>query len=139
MLVRVALIVSGFMFASASALAAEKAAEEEASPWSGRVSFGFLGTSGNTDNSNLNTNFEIGYTAGKWHHQLDAYAINATEDSETTARPDSEFAAGPVILAHRRSGAPIAECSRPRNPGLADIRLATASHSNTGAQQCWYG
>jgi len=84
-MVRIIIVVSAFIFASVSSLAAEQAAEEETSPWSGKASFGFLGTSGNTDNSNLNTNFEIGYTAGKWHHQLDAYAIKATEDSSTTA------------------------------------------------------
>ncbi len=63
----------------------EPAAEEEASPWSGKASFGFLGTSGNTENSNLNANFEVSYTAAKWKHLLDAYAINASEDDDTTA------------------------------------------------------
>ena len=63
----------------------EPEAEEESGPWSGKVSFGFLATSGNTENSNLNGNFEIAYTTGKWSHLLDAYAINASENNATTA------------------------------------------------------
>ncbi len=69
------------------------AAEEEApsSPWAGKASLGYLATSGNTDNSNLNTAFEIGYTVGNWAHLFDASAIFATEDSDTTAEA---YAAG---------------------------------------------
>ncbi len=63
----------------------EPAAEEDTSPWSGKVSFGYLATSGNTENSNLNGNFEIGYATGSWGHLLDAYAINASEDNVNTA------------------------------------------------------
>ena len=63
----------------------EPEAEEKSGPWSGKVSFGFLATSGNTENSNLNGNFEIAYTTGKWSHLLDAYAINASENNATTA------------------------------------------------------
>jgi putative salt-induced outer membrane protein len=69
------------------------AAEEEAptSPWAGKASLGYLATSGNTENSNLNTGFEVGYTAGQWVHLFDASAIYADEDSDTTAEA---YAAG---------------------------------------------
>ena len=60
------------------------AAEEVASPWSGKVAFGYLATSGNTENSSLNSKFEIGYARGKWSHLLDAYAINTSENEATT-------------------------------------------------------
>ena len=63
----------------------EPAAEEVAGPWSGKVSFGYLATSGNTENSNLNSAFEIGYDKGKWSHLLDVYAINSSENQSTTA------------------------------------------------------
>ena len=63
----------------------EPAAEEGPSPWSGRVSLGYLATSGNTENSNLNSNFEIGYATGRWEHLFDAYAIKASENSVNTA------------------------------------------------------
>jgi hypothetical protein len=60
-------------------------AEEATGPWFGNVKFGYLATSGNTDNSNLNTSFQVGYETGKWVHTFDAFAINATEDNTTTA------------------------------------------------------
>ena len=64
----------------------EEAAEEaDTSPWSGAVSFGYLATSGNTENSNFNGSFEVGYATGKWDHFLDAYAINASENNVNTA------------------------------------------------------
>jgi len=53
-------------------------------PWSGKARLGYLATSGNTENTTLNTGFEVGYTTGKWAHVLDAAAINATEDESTT-------------------------------------------------------
>lgn len=68
--------------AGAEAIGGE-AAEE--SPWSGKISLGYLATTGNTENSNLNGNFEVGYATGKWVHVLDAYSINATENKQTTA------------------------------------------------------
>ena len=69
------------------------AQEEEApaSPWAGKATLGYLATSGNTENSNLNTAFEVGYTRGEWAHLFDASAIYATEDSDTTAEA---YAAG---------------------------------------------
>ncbi len=61
------------------------AADEKQGPWSGNAAIGYLATSGNTDNSNLNTNFEIGYKSGKWLHQFLASAIHASENDATTA------------------------------------------------------
>ena len=78
------LCLSALVILAATPVFAQEEAAEEESPWSGKVSFGYLATSGNTENSNLNSNFEVGYTAGKWHHVLDAYAINATESGDTT-------------------------------------------------------
>lgn len=79
--VLVAIIVLPF-----TSFAHEEPAEEEyTGPWSGKVSFGYLATSGNTDNSNLNGNFEVGYVSGDWSHLLDGYAINASKDNVNTA------------------------------------------------------
>jgi putative salt-induced outer membrane protein len=58
---------------------------EEDSPWAGNAKLGYLATSGNTENSTLNTGFEIGYTSGKWLHSLTAAAISASENEESTA------------------------------------------------------
>jgi len=62
-----------------------QAQEEPESPWSGKATLGYLATSGNTENSTLNTGFEVGYTAGKWEHLFDASAIKASENEVTTA------------------------------------------------------
>ncbi len=61
------------------------AAEGEESPWSGKVTLGYLATSGNTENSNLNSGVEIGRKSGDWMHMATANAINATENELTTA------------------------------------------------------
>ena len=63
----------------------EPPAQEDPGPWSGSISFGYLATSGNTENSNLNGSFEVGYATGNWAHLLDAYAIKASKDSVNTA------------------------------------------------------
>lgn len=60
-------------------------AEKEEGPWSGKAALGFLATSGNTESSSLNSAFTIAYTTGRWAHSLEASAINASEDDETTA------------------------------------------------------
>lgn len=75
-LVIIALVVAGPLSA---------AEEEEQGPWSGKATMGYLATSGNTENSNLNSGIEVGYKAGSWQHLLDAKAINATENEVTTA------------------------------------------------------
>ena len=62
-----------------------QAQEEPESPWAGKVTLGYLATSGNTETSTLNTGFEVGYTKGKWDHLLTAKAINSSEDNVTTA------------------------------------------------------
>ena len=61
------------------------AQEETTGPWAGKATLGYLATSGNTENSTLNTAFELGYTAGKWNHSVAALAINAAENDVTTA------------------------------------------------------
>jgi putative salt-induced outer membrane protein len=55
------------------------------SPWAGKAKLGYLATSGNTENSTLNTGFEVGYKAGKWAHLFTAAAINSSENEVTTA------------------------------------------------------
>jgi putative salt-induced outer membrane protein len=86
MLIRTVPLFVTLLVLPLSATAKEEAAtEEDTGPWSGSVSFGYLATSGNTENSNLNSSFEVGYATGKWEHLLDAYAINASENNVNTA------------------------------------------------------
>jgi putative salt-induced outer membrane protein len=60
-------------------------AQEEEGPWSGKATLGYLSTSGNTENSTLNTGLRIEYSTGDWVHSARANAVNATEDNMTTA------------------------------------------------------
>jgi putative salt-induced outer membrane protein len=60
-------------------------AEKEAGPWSGKAALGYLATSGNTESSSLNSAFTIAYATGRWAHSLEATAINASEDDQTSA------------------------------------------------------
>lgn len=80
--VRNACIV-GVLLITAPFVAAQE--EEAISPWAGKATLGYLATSGNTNNSTLNSAFEISYTTGDWKHLFGARAINATEDESTTA------------------------------------------------------
>jgi putative salt-induced outer membrane protein len=61
------------------------AQEQEDDPWSGKATLGYLATSGNTENSTLNTAVEVGFTRGNWTHLVDAFAITASENEVTTA------------------------------------------------------
>ena len=60
-------------------------APEPDSPWSGKATLGYLATSGNTENSTLNSGFALGYKAGDWAHLLEAAAVNASENEVTIA------------------------------------------------------
>ena len=60
-------------------------AQEPESPWSGKATLGYLATSGNTENSTLNSGFEVGYSVEKWAHLFNAKAVNASENNVTTA------------------------------------------------------
>lgn len=69
----------------AMALPAQAQDADEDGPWSGKATLGYLATSGNTENSTLNSGFELGYAPGKWAHLLAARAIYAAENEVTTA------------------------------------------------------
>jgi putative salt-induced outer membrane protein len=61
------------------------AQEEAESPWAGKATLGYLATSGNTENSTLNTAVEVGFATGEWLHTANAAAISAAENEVTTA------------------------------------------------------
>lgn len=66
-------------------LNAQENATEEAGPWSGKVTLGYLATDGNTDNTSLNSGFDVDYTTRKWLHGLSGSAVNATQGGASTA------------------------------------------------------
>ncbi|MDH3665144.1 MAG: DUF481 domain-containing protein, partial [Alphaproteobacteria bacterium] len=74
--------IVGLLVFAAPLIAAE---EEEQGPWAGKATLGYLATSGNTENSNLGSGFEISYSTGDWKHLFGAIAIHATQDEATTA------------------------------------------------------
>ncbi len=80
MKLRVTLIVAALL--APISLMAQEAAE---SPWSGKAALGYLATSGNTENSTLNSGIEVGFATGKWQHLANAFAIYASENKITTA------------------------------------------------------
>ena len=71
MIIRLILMVA-LTLTSLSVLAEDA---EKPDPWAGKATLGYLATSGNTENSTLNTGFEISYTSGQWAHLLEAAAI----------------------------------------------------------------
>lgn len=77
------ILVALLVMTVAMPLAAEEDELEEG--WSGSATLGYLATSGNTENSNLNSALEVNYVTASWVHTFDARAINATESGTTTA------------------------------------------------------
>lgn len=61
------------------------AQEEPEGPWSGKATLGYLATSGNTENSTLNTAVEVGFETGPWQHLATAAAVHSKESETTTA------------------------------------------------------
>lgn len=70
---------------SAAVLAAGTAAAQDEEGLSGRVAFGYLSTSGNTETDNLNLAFGGNFNADQWHHSLDGLAVKASSSGVDTA------------------------------------------------------
>ncbi len=58
---------------------------EQQSPWSGNVAFGYLSSTGNTENTSAALDFDVAYTAKPWSHALKGRAYGASQDMITTA------------------------------------------------------
>ena len=71
------------LVASMSFVGSASAQDEEG--FSGRVGLGYLGTSGNTENESLNTNFDLWWNYDPWSHSLRGLAIRSETSSVTTA------------------------------------------------------
>lgn len=70
--------------AVAAALAAPVFAQQQEG-LSGKVAFGYLATSGNSDNETMNLNFSGKKVSGNWTHALDGQAVKSSTNSVTTA------------------------------------------------------
>jgi len=83
---KLCLAIAGLsLFLVSGAHAQQEEAAEDEGPWSGEVSLGYLATRGNSENTNLNTSFSVGYATGKWRHVFNALALHATVEQATTA------------------------------------------------------
>ncbi|MEL7023164.1 MAG: DUF481 domain-containing protein [Pseudomonadota bacterium] len=51
----------------------------------GKVSFGFLGTSGNAESSSINAGSTLNWTLDRWTHSLELQALGSQDDVDTTA------------------------------------------------------
>ena len=62
-----------------NALAEEKKAEEEKSPWTSSVELGFIRTTGNTETQNIAGKADVVYEVDKWRHtgHADGYGSEA--------------------------------------------------------------
>lgn len=67
------------VFAASSALA------QDEEGLSGQVAFGYLATSGNAENENLNLSFGGNFNAAPWHHSLNGLAVRASTSGVDTA------------------------------------------------------
>ncbi len=66
-------------------IASDAVAEDEQGPWSGTTSFGYLATTGNTENQSYNGAADVSYARDKWTHSVNASVIGASESNSTTA------------------------------------------------------
>ena len=73
------------VLAALSVSVSAMAQEEPQGPWSGKATLGYLATSGNTENSTLNTAVEVGFETGAWQHLANAAAVHSKESETTTA------------------------------------------------------
>lgn len=75
-----ALVALALALSAPSALAAEPA-----DALTGKLEFGYLATTGNTDTSSLNAKLAMAYEAAKWRHSLNAAVVHAEDSGATTA------------------------------------------------------
>ncbi len=61
------------------------AQDEKELGWHGKATLGYLATTGNTENTSLNTGLEVGYKTQNWNHLATFAAINATQNEVTNA------------------------------------------------------
>ena len=59
-------------------LVANSAHAQDEEGFSGRAAFGYLATSGNTDNKTMSGSFDLGWHYAPWHHLLKGAAVRAS-------------------------------------------------------------
>lgn len=72
----------GGMVAALSVMSSAAVAEDG---FTGKVSFGYLSTAGNSESSSLNAGTELVWAKDRWTHTVDALALGAEVEGESTA------------------------------------------------------
>lgn len=73
------------MVAATALLSVSMLALAQEDPWSGKVGFGYLGQSGNTESDALNFDSELNWDGDRWHHNVIARAGGKNESGVTTS------------------------------------------------------
>lgn len=67
------------------AFAASTGYAQDEEGFSGRAAFGYLATSGNSDNETMSSSFDLGWNYAPWHHALTGAAVRASSSNVDTA------------------------------------------------------
>lgn len=81
---------------------------------SGKVSAGYLATSGNADSTNANASLSLLYKPDSWSHEFDANAVSATSEKVTTAEAYSFAYEAKRMIGQRAYGFASLEWDRDR-------------------------
>jgi putative salt-induced outer membrane protein len=84
------LTISISAMASSAHKSTSKTDKIAASPWTGNISFGFVGNTGNTDTNSLDGAFGLKYKQGPWEGNLNLTTRYAASSGETKAERYSE-------------------------------------------------
>lgn len=77
--------LTGLLILGAPSLMAEEAVTEEVPEWQGNIQFGYVSSSGNTDNTNINAKFNLKHDDENWLHDFNALYYSSSESNVTTA------------------------------------------------------
>lgn len=77
--------LASLLIVAALPVVAEEAAKDKTPEWQGSIQFGFISTSGNTDNSSINGKFNLKHDDENWLHELNANYYSSSESDVTKA------------------------------------------------------
>lgn len=77
------LVVSLLALSCSTMVIAQHAADSDG--WTGDVSFGYLSSTGNTEDTSADLDFKVGLTVKPWGHEFKARGYGASKDEVTTA------------------------------------------------------
>jgi len=79
-------LISGLSAVAATVAPLTEAIAQDEEGFSGRAGLGYLATSGNSDNTSLNANFDLWWNYDPWSHSLRGQTIRSKTSNVTTAK-----------------------------------------------------